>query len=317
MKNRHIVLAGGSGFVGQQMAQQWAADNKVVVLTRNIKNAADNSFGNKKHLANVTEVQWDGKTTGDWVDALEGCDLLINLTGRSVNCRYNEKNKAEILNSRVDAVNVLGEAANMLQRPPELFINIASATIYRHAEDRPQDEATGEIGTGFSIDVCKAWEAALNDIPMPHTRKVNLRMAIVLGKGGVLTPYSFLAKMGVGGKHGNGRQMFSWIHIADVLSMAEWMLKNKDAQGTYNASAPNPVTNSAFMQMLRNIYKMPIGIPAPAWLLEIAAVLQGTETELLLKSRWVIPARLQQEGYVFEYPELKPALQNLLTKVGD
>lgn len=312
MKNKHIVLAGGSGFVGQQMAAHWAADNKVTILTRNIKNAADNTYGSKQHINNVEEVLWDGKTTGDWVDKLEGCDVLINLAGRSVNCRYNDKNKAEILNSRVNAVNALGDAVNMLVQPPGLFINVASATIYRHAEDRPQDEATGEIGTGFSVDVCQAWEAALNNIPMPATRKVNLRMAIVLGKGGVLTPYSFLARLGVGGKHGNGRQMFSWIHIADVIGIAEWLQEHKDQQGTYNAAAPGPVANSAFMRMLRNIYKMPVGIPAPKWLLEIAALIHGTETELLLKSRWVVPARLEKQGYVFQYPELKNALAELL-----
>lgn len=312
MKNKHIVLAGGSGFVGQQMAEHWASDNRVTILTRKIKDAVDNSYGRKKHLGNVTEVQWDGRTKGNWVETLEGCDMIINLTGRSVNCRYNEKNKTDILNSRVDAVKVLGEAVNMLKRPPEIFINIASATIYRHAEDRPQDETTGEIGTGFSVDVCNKWEAALNCIPMPHTRKINLRMAIVLGKGGVLTPYSALAKLGVGGQHGNGRQMFSWIHIADVIGITEWMLEKKEAQGTYNASAPTPVPNNTFMQMLRDIYKMPIGIPAPKWLLEVAAAIQGTETELLLKSRWVIPTRLRSEGYTFQYPELKPALQDLL-----
>lgn len=311
MHNKHIVLAGGTGFIGHAMAAAWGKQNKVTILTRGIKGAANNTFGTTTTVDNVNYLQWDGKTTGAWVQALEGCDILINLAGRSVNCRYNEANRKEIMNSRVDAVNVLGAAVGQLKHPPELMINVASATIYRHAEDRPQDEATGEIEDGFSIDVCKAWEAAFNALMLKQTRKVQLRMAIVLGKGGVLVPYSNLAKAGLGGHQGNGRQMFSWIHIDDVIAMAEWLYEHKEQQGTYNASAPQPVTNSTFMQMLRGHYKMP-GLPAPKWLLEIAAWLKGTETELLLKSRWVVPARLQQEGFSFRYPALKECLANLL-----
>jgi uncharacterized protein (TIGR01777 family) len=311
MRNKHIVIAGGTGFIGQAMATAWAKENKVTVLTRNIKGAANNAFGGSITADGVNYVQWDGKTTGEWVQAIDGCDLLINLAGRSVNCRYNDENKKEILHSRLDAVHVLGKAVNMIQQPPELMINVASATIYRHAEDRPQDEVTGEVGSGFSVDVCKAWEEAFYALTLPQTRKVILRMAIVLGRGGVLVPYSNLAKSGLGGHQGNGRQMFSWIHIDDVIAMTEWLYEHKEQHGTYNASAPQPVPNSAFMKMLRAHYEMP-GLPAPKWLLEIAALLKGTETELLLKSRWVIPARLQQEGFIFRYPELKECLTDLL-----
>ena len=314
MKGKHIILAGGTGFVGQEMAKHWAVDNKVTILTRNIKGSADNSFGEKVLPENVQLLQWDGKNIGDWATALEGSDIVINLAGRSVNCRYNDANKAEILNSRVDATRVLGKAVSLLHQPPELFINVASATIYRHAEDRPQDEATGEIGEGFSVEVCKAWEQAMNETPMPRTRKVILRMAIVFGHGGVLVPYSWLARLGIGGKHSNGRQMFSWIHIDDVLSMVEWLYEHKDQKGTYNASAPDPLPNKVFMKLLRNIYHMPLGIPAPSWLLEIAAFIHRTETELLLKSRWVIPARLQKAGFTFKYSKMKEALENLLIK---
>ena len=312
MEGKHIVLAGGTGFVGQEMARHWAAKNRVTVLTRNVKSGIDNSFGNKALPGNVELLQWDGKHIGDWAGALEGSDMIINLAGRSVNCRYNSVNKAEILNSRVDATRVLGKAVSMLQKPPALFINVASATIYRHAEDHEQDEYHGEIGEGFSVDVCKAWEAAMNETPMPRTRKVILRMAIVLGHGGVLVPYSRLARLGVGGRHGSGRQMFSWVHIDDVLAMVEWLYAHNDQQGTFNAAAPGPVTNAVFMRLLRNIYNMPIGLPAPAWLLEIAARIQGTETELLLKSRWVVPARLLEAGFSFKYSNIKDALENLL-----
>lgn len=311
MHNKHIVLAGGTGFIGHAMAAAWSKQNKVTILTRSIKGAANNTFGNNSAIANVNYVQWDGKTTGEWVQAIDDFDLLINLAGRSVNCRYNDANKKEILNSRLDAVHVLGKAVDLMQHPPELMINVASATIYRHAEDRPQDEVTGEIGDGFSVDVCKAWEVAFNALTLQQTRKVQLRMAIVLGNGGVLVPYSNLAKSGLGGHHGNGKQMFSWIHIDDVIAMTEWLYEHKEQQGTYNASAPQPVTNSTFMKMLRRHYKMP-GLPAPKWLLEIATWLKGTETELLLKSRWVVPARLQKEGFNFRYPALKECLANLL-----
>ena len=161
--------------------------------------------------------------------ALEQADLLINLAGKSVNCRYNEANKTEIMNSRVNATRILGEAMKQMINPPELFVSFASATIYRHAEDRPQDGATGEMHNDFSVQVCKAWEAEANKIVLPHTRNAILRMAIILGDGGVLVPYSWLARLGIGGKHGNGRQMFSWIHADDVCGIVEWLYDNKDS----------------------------------------------------------------------------------------
>jgi uncharacterized protein len=312
MKNKHIVIAGGAGFIGMQLAEGWIKENKVTILTRNVKDAADNTYGKKHNVADVKMEQWDGKTLGNWVTELEGCDLLLNLAGKTVNCRYNEKNKAEIMNSRIDATRVLGEAVKQLKRPPELWINGASTTIYRHAEDRPQDEFTGEMENDFSVAVCKAWEATFNEIQLPATRKVILRMAIVLGEGGVLVPYAWLARLGVGGTQGNGRQMFSWVHIDDLARIIEWLYEHKEQTGVFNAAAPGPVPNREFMRMMRGIYKMPVGIPAPAWLLEIAAFFHGTETELLLKSRWVLPAKLIREGFAFKYTEMKVALRDLL-----
>lgn len=312
MEGRHIVIAGGSGFIGMQLAERWIKDNRVTILTRSVKDGADNTYGQKEQVSGVQMVKWDGKNLGDWTTALEGCDLLLNLAGRSVNCRYNAKNKAEIMQSRIDATKVLGEAIKQLRQPPILWINGASTTIYRHAEDRPQDELTGEIENDFSVQVCKAWEAVFNEIELNATRKVVLRMAIVLGKGGVLVPYSWLARLGVGGTQGNGRQMFSWVHIDDLCSIIEWLYDNKEAKGTYNAAAPGPVPNKEFMRLMRGIYKMSIGIPAPAWLLEIAAFIHGTETELLLKSRWVLPALLLSEGYTFKFSKMEHALKDLL-----
>ena len=312
MKNKYILLAGGSGFLGQELTAQWGKDNRVAILTRNIKGAANNIYGEKKQADNAEMIHWDGKTQGGWVQKLEGCDILINLAGRSVNCRYNEANKAEIMNSRIDAVKVLGAAISTLGQPPGLLVQVASATIYRHAEDRPQDEYTGEIENDFSVQVCKAWEKAVKKLTLPHTRTAVLRMATVLGHGGVLVPYSWLARLGIGGRHGNGKQMFSWIHIDDVQGIIEWLAAHNERQGVYNASAPNPVSNAELMKQLRSIYKMPIGINAPRWLLKTGAFIQGTEPELLLKSRWVLPARLQKEGFSFKYEHINAALNNLL-----
>ena len=311
MKGNHIVLAGGSGFIGRAMAARWAQDNRVTILTRG-QQGADNSFGHSQAIPGVELVLWDGRTTGPWVQALEGCDILMNLAGRTVNCRYNETNKRAILQSRVDATQALGAAIKMLNKPPELFINAASATIYRHAEDQPQDEYTGEMEQDFSVQVCMAWERAFAGLNLAHTRKVILRMAIVLGNGGVLVPYSRLARLGLGGRHGTGRQMFSWIHIDDLCSIAEWLNENKDQKGIYNAAAPGPLPNHQFMKLLRKQYQRQVGIPSPAWLLEIAAFIHGTETELLLKSRWVVPARLLKAGFAFQYSDVEAALRDLL-----
>ncbi len=313
MQNKKIVIAGGSGFVGLQLAGRWIKENELIILTRNLKNAANNSYGAQGNIKGVKMVQWDGRTIGNWVHSLEGCDLLLNLAGRSVNCRYNEKNKAEVMSSRIDSTRILGDAVKQLSRPPALWINSASTTIYRHAEDRPQDETTGEIENDFSVQVCKAWEAAFNEIQLQATRKAVLRMAIVLGKGGVLVPYSWLARLGLGGKQGSGRQMFSWIHIDDLARMIEWLCDQEGQAGTFNASAPVPVPNHEFMRLLRQAYKMPVSIPAPKWLLEIGAFVVGTETELLLKSRWVLPSRLLSQGFEFKYKEVNNALLSLLS----
>jgi len=316
MKGKHIVIAGGTGFMGTYMAARWAGNNKVTILTRNHPSTQNNSYALAGNTPGVELVEWDARTTGPWVQALEGCDLLINLVGRTVNCRYTAQNKVDIMNSRIDATKVLGEVISGMQTPPQLWINAASATIYRHAIDKPQDEYTGEIQDDFSVQVCKNWEAAFNDITLPHTRKAILRTAIVLGKGGALVPYSRLARFGLGGRQGSGRQMFSWVHIDDVCSIIEWLYEHGEQSGVYNVSAPQPVPNAVFMSSIRKALHMPFGLPAPAWLLKIAAAIIGTEPELLLKSRWVIPARLQREGYVFKYPKLYGALTNIVGKEG-
>lgn len=295
--NKKIVLAGGTGFVGKYLADRFEKlGYQIVIISRR-----------KDHL------NWDD-TTGI-IHALENAEMLINLAGKSVDCRYNERNRTEILKSRTDTTQALGEAVLKCNRPPELWINSSTATIYRHADDKPMTENTGEIGSGFSVDVAKSWEGTFFSFQLPETRQVALRMAIVLGKnGGVMKPFRNLVRFGLGGKQGSGKQMFSWIHIEDIYEIILFLQKKKELTGVFNCSAPHPVTNATLMETFRQSMGVSFGLPSPEWLLEIGAVLIKTETELILKSRWVIPEKLLEAGYTFKYPTLDEALKNLLSK---
>ncbi len=296
-----IILAGGSGFIGQILAAHFTGKgDEVIVLTR----------GGNRIVNNVKYVSWNAATIGNWVAELENCDVLINLNGKSVNCRYNDKNKKEILDSRVNATRILGEAIRMVENAPSLWINAASATIYRYAEDRPQDEYTGELGKGFSVDVCKQWEAAFFEQDTPGVRKIGLRIAITLGrKGGVMTYYFNLAKFCLGGRQGSGKQYFSWVYENDVTGVIDFLRGHEELEGIFNVSAPNPVQNHEFMRVVRNVMKMPFGLHATKWMLAIGTRLLGTEAELVLKSRWVVPTRLLELGYVFKAPYIKDAVK--------
>jgi len=290
-----IVLAGGTGFLGKYLASKFEArGDKVVIISR--------SKG---------DVLWPDKAA--IIKALEGADLVLNLAGKSVDCRYNEKSKRAILYSRIETTRLIGEAITACKQPPGLWINSSTATIYRHAEDRPMTEDGGEIGKGFSVDVAKAWEKTFFDFSLPFTRQVALRMAIVLGKeGGVMKPLKRLVKLGLGGKQGKGTQMFSWVHIEDVFRIILLAMEHKQMEGVVNCSSPNPVTNNVLMDSLRNALHVQIGLPAPEWLLKIGAVLIRTETELILKSRWVVPERLLGAGFRFSYPTLTSALKEIV-----
>jgi uncharacterized protein (TIGR01777 family) len=302
---RKIVLAGGTGFIGKGLIRYLGEkDFDFVVLTRNPQKRTDN----------VKEVYWDAKNLGPWTRELENADVLVNLTGKSVNCRYTEANKREIINSRTQSTGVLGTAMLQLKQPPKVWINSSSATIYRHAEDRNMDELTGEYGNDFSPGVVKAWEKSFNDITLPATKKFTLRISIVLGKGdGVMPRLINLVRFGLGGKQGNGAQFFSWIHEEDFYRIILWCIDNPEQQGVYNCCVPNPITNYYLMRILRETMNMPFGLPAPGWLLKMGAVMIGTETELILKSRRVVPTKLIQQGFVFTYPEINSALKNLFS----
>lgn len=306
MKSRNIVIAGGAGFIGKGLVEEWGANNFIVVLTR--QQPAPPAHDN------ISYLHWDGRTVGNWVQALEGADLLLNLCGKSVNCRYTPENMNEIFDSRTNSTIALGEAVKLCKRPPALWVNAASATIYRHAEDRPMDEYTGEYHSDFSVQVCQRWESVFNRLETPQTRKVIFRMAIVLGsQGGVMEPFLNLAKFGLGGHQGSGRQKFSWVHMKDVAGMLEFFMDNAGCSGVYNCSSPNPTDNRGFTTAIRKACGHYFGLPSPAWMLHMGAALIGTETELLLKSRWVVPTRILEAGYVFRYPELKDALDQIIS----
>ncbi|HEX6893234.1 MAG TPA: TIGR01777 family oxidoreductase [Chryseolinea sp.] len=302
---KKVILAGGSGYIGSLLVSFYSEKaTEVIVLTR----------GASMLKGNVRFVHWNGKDAGDWAKDLEDADLLVNLTGKNVNCRYNQKNKDEILSSRIDATAALGKALEQLINPPRVWIQSASATIYRHAEDRPMDERTGEVGSGFSVDVCKQWERTFWEQKAPATRKVLLRIGIVLGKSDSALPRLLnLARLGLGGRQGSGKQYMSWIHEADVVSAIHWIYSHEEITGTFNCTSPQPLTNADFMRTLREACMVPFGIPMPGWLLNLGAVIIGTETELIVKSRWVLPSKLITAGYVFQFPDLRSALQDLLT----
>ncbi|MEK3786340.1 TIGR01777 family oxidoreductase [Paenibacillus sp. FSL K6-1230] len=293
--NGKVVLAGGTGFIGQYFAQRWQEQGYTVKIISRQEG----------------HISWDD--TNGIVAALEGAELLVNLAGRSVNCRYNERNKAEILNSRTTTTEKLGAAIAGCEKPPPVWINSSTATIYRHAEDRPMTEEHGELGSGFSVEVAKAWEHAFFSCDCPDTRQIALRISIVLGPdGGVLGPYRNLVKWGLGGPQGSGKQMFSWIHVEDLYRIVRFLQDHEQLDGVFNCASPQPVSNTQLMRELRSALGAPIGLPAPAWLLEMGAGLIGTETELILKSRWVIPERLERAGFAFTYPTLKQTLKDIL-----
>ena len=287
-------MAGGTGFVGQDFAQRFKKlGYEVLIISRQ-----------PGHIA------WEDS---DGIrQALEGAEMLINLAGKSVNCRYTNENRRIILESRTSTTRILGESILECDLPPELWINSSTATIYRHAEDRPMTEKEGEIGSGFSVDVAKAWEQAFFEFSLPSTRQIALRIAIVLGKGGVMEPLTNLVRFGLGGSQGPGTQQFSWIHIEDLFRMVLYLQQHPELEGVFNASSPHPVTNRQLMESLRRHMGVRIGLPSPRWMLEVGARFIRTETELVLKSRWVIPERIEQEGFTFIYDTLDTALDEIL-----
>lgn len=314
---KQIVIAGGSGFIGQYLAAAFRADGDAVTFIG--RDGPDARWG----------------STAAITDLLDGSDLLINLAGKSVNCRYNAANRAEILRSRVETTRELAQAVRDCEHPPAVWINSSTATIYRHADDRPMTEDDGEIGSGFSVDVATEWEREFFAADVPGTRQVALRMAIVLGDGSALVPLVRLARFGLGGpqldgrwfstaegrregtfhqfRGGGGRQKFSWVHLDDVLGSIRFLADRDDLSGVFNVSSPNPSDNRTLMATLRKVLRVPAGLPAFRWMLELGSIAIRTETELILKSRWVLPERLLEADYQFRHPKLESALRSILS----
>ena len=300
-----VVLAGGSGYLGRVLARFYSGIAKEVVILSRKKD--------KNPVAHSRTVVWDAASRGHWEEALEGASLVVNLCGKNVNCRYTADNRDQIFRSRLTPTALLGEAMAAARNPPLCWINIASATIYRHAEDCPQDEYTGDLGTGFSVDVCTAWEKTFWEAKTPATRKAVLRTGLVLGReDGVFPRLKLLAISGLGGYQGTGRQMISWVHEQDFARAVDWIFMGKKS-GIYNCTAPEAVSNCELMEILRKSLGVPFGLNTPQWLLEAGAWLIGTETELVLKSRWVKPARLLHEGFRFQFGNADQAVREILS----
>ncbi len=311
-----LVIAGASGFMGAAIRASYAEEG-----------------------AEVHTIGRAGADTG-WNDAdglvraIDGADLLVNLAGKSVNCRYGPANREEILRSRVSTTQALAKAVARAADPPRVWFNASTATIYRHAEDHPMTERTGELGEGFSVGVARAWEHAFFEAELPATRRVAMRTAIVLGDGSALSPLLRLAGVGMGGAHLDGRwpasrarrragtyhalgargghQHFSWVHLDDVVGSLRFLADRADIAGVVNITSPNPTDDLTLMRTVRRVLGVPFGIPLPRWVLELGAATIRTETELVLKSRWVLPERLLEAGYRFRYPDLEHALRQIV-----
>ena len=310
-----IVIPGGSGQVGTVLSRELTQlGHEVVVLSRTPDNERWRT------------VKWDGETLGEWVSEIEEADAVINLAGQSVNCRYSPENRRIIIDSRIKSTKVIGEAIAQAWKPPRVWLQASTATIYAHRYDAANDELTGIIGGSepnapdtwrFSIDVATSWEQVFNEAAAPLTRKVLMRLAIVMHPDPG-SPFAILSRMvrcGLGGPAGDGKQFVSWIHDRDFTRAVLWLIEHEQMSGQVNLASPNPVTNAEFMRALRSAWKVPLGLPAAEWMLELGAVFIGTETELILKSRRVIPARLLQSGFRFQFPSWPEAAKDLCLRL--
>jgi uncharacterized protein (TIGR01777 family) len=307
---QRIILAGGSGFLGRAIAEHFLnAKWDAVILTRSPHQTG----------AAGRRVGWDARSLGSWQRELEGAIAVVNLTRKSVNCRYNAANRKEILDSRVNSTRVLGEAIGRCAQPPRVWLNASTATLYKHTAGKAWDEsgeveATHEAKDAFSVEVGKEWEGALEEAQTSGTRKVAMRMAMVLGMGknSVFPVLRRLVRFGLGGKMGSGEQYVSWMHVVDYCRAVEWLINHDNLCGPVNLVSPNPVPNREMMRILREVCRVPFGLPATEWMLEVGAFLLRTETELIIKSRRVIPGRLLESGFQFQFPSLKGAFEDLM-----
>lgn len=316
-----IVIPGGSGQVGQLLARHYHARGDEVVVLGRSPGAAGSAAGS----ATGRTVAWDAQTLGPWATELDGAHVVINLAGRNVNCRYSPANRREIMSSRVDSTRVVGEAIAAAKRPPPVWLQASTATIYAHRYDAPNDEATGIVGGSepdapdtwrFSIEVALAWERTLELAVTPSTRKVALRSAMTMSpdRGGVFDVLFGLARRRLAGRAGDGRQYISWIHEHDFVRAIDWIIEREHLAGAINLAAPEPLPNAEFMRALREAGGISLGLPATRLMLELGAIFMRTETELVLKSRRVVPGRLLADGFVFDHPAWPAAARELVAR---
>ncbi|MEU5090499.1 DUF1731 domain-containing protein [Streptomyces sp. NPDC021356] len=308
-----VVLPGGTGQVGTLLERALtAAGHDVVVLTR--------------HPRRAGQVGWDGRTLGPWAEVIDGCDVVVNLAGRSVNCRYTQENLRAMTDSRVDSARVVGEAVAAAGRPPRLWLQMSTATVYAHRFDAPHDEATGVIGgsepgvPGYwarSVAIARAWEREQERAATPHTRKVALRSAMVMSpdRGGVFDVLLRLARLGLGGPVAGGAQYVSWVHDHDFVRAVLFLAGREDIEGPVNIAAPAPVPQRTLMRVLRTAWGVPVGLPATRWMAEAGAFVLRSDTELLLKSRRVVPGRLLDAGFAFDHPQWPEAAVDLVRRM--
>jgi len=306
-----IVIPGGTGEVGTILARAFTADgHEVIVLSRSDKGAA------------WRVARWDGETVGEWANEIDGCDVVINLAGRSVNCRYTSENRREIMDSRLKSTRAVAQAISAAATPPKVWLQMSTATIYSHRHDAPNDELTGIIGGKerdapdkwkFSIDVATGWERAATEVATPATRKVLMRLSILMSPHptGTFKLLLQLVRFGLGGKAGSGRQYVSWIHDRDFVRAIYWLIEHDELSGPVNLAAPNPLPNAEFMRGIRHAHGIPFGLPAFEWQLELGTFLMRSESELVLKSRRVVPKLLTDSGFKFEFPEWRAAAEDL------
>lgn len=309
-----VVIPGGSGHVGTLLARAFhERGDEVVVLSRTPGKAP------------WRVVTWDGETLGPWTTEFENADAIINLAGQSVNCRYTAANRRIIIDSRVKSTRIVGQAIAETDNAPRVWLQASTATLYAHRYDAPNDEKSGIIGGSepgapdtwrFSIDVVRKWERELNAAATPLTRKVLMRSAIVMspGHGGPFDMLLRLVRFGLGGRFGDGREFVSWIHDQDFVQTVSWLIRHENLSGPVNLAAPNPLPNSEFMRSLRQAWGMPFGLPATEWMLELGAFVLRSETELMLKSRRVIPGRLLDSGFSFAFPDWADAARDLCAR---
>jgi uncharacterized protein (TIGR01777 family) len=309
-----IVIPGGSGQVGQVLARHFHAQgHSVTVLSRNPESAAWQT------------LPWNGRDLGDWAKAIDGADVVINLAGRNVNCRYTPTNRREIMDSRILSTRVVGQAIAQAAKPPVLWMNASTATIYRDALDRAMDESTGELGGSepdtpstwrFSIDVAKSWEAEFFSAATPATRKIALRSAMTMSAdaGGIFDTLLKLVRVGLGGTAASGKQFISWIHENDFVRAIDFLIERQELNGCMNLCSPNPLPNKDFMRTLRRAWGTRMGLPAAQWMLALGAIFLRTETELILKSRRVVPQRLLKAGFTFNFADWQNAANDLVER---